>query len=169
MAGRIIPLILVCLLIVSTARAGEPKYYWKTATLAPNKIGWSRLMKEVIFPEVEKATNGELKVKVYWGGIMGDESDYIEKMRDGTGLLDGCEQPIVGHRLPGGPDTLGGCEPHVLHSGLIPYVDVTRTVGPQKLHDRRHCVGPGHGRMGLGGVAGELDEDRIAPAQVPDR
>ncbi len=63
---------------------GQPvKLFWKTATLAPDGIGWAKHMKDIVFPEMEKTTQGNLKVKVYWGGVMGDEEDYIKKIRIG--------------------------------------------------------------------------------------
>ena len=71
--------------IASPAIAGEKtrSFEWKTATLAPDGIGWAKHMNDVIFPEMEKSTSGELKVKVFWGGVMGDEEDYLSKMRIG--------------------------------------------------------------------------------------
>ncbi|MBU2488453.1 MAG: TRAP transporter substrate-binding protein DctP [Proteobacteria bacterium] len=63
---------------------GEPvQLFWKTATLAPAGIGWAKHMTDVIFPVMEETTKGNLKVKVYWGGVMGDEEDYIKKIRIG--------------------------------------------------------------------------------------
>ncbi|MFH1887088.1 MAG: TRAP transporter substrate-binding protein DctP [Pseudomonadota bacterium] len=63
------------------ARAAE--YKWKMATLAPDSVGYARQMKKIVFPVIEQETNGELQIKVYWGGIMGDDEDYIKKMRIG--------------------------------------------------------------------------------------
>ena len=59
------------------------KYFWKYATLAPDGMGWSKHMKDVIFPVMNSFTRGELYVKTYWGGVMGDEEDYIRKIRIG--------------------------------------------------------------------------------------
>ena len=83
---RFIALILMLALIVSASAAfgaEHPKFYWKTATLAPDGIGWSKHMKELVFPEMEKTTKGNLKVKIYWGGVMGDEEQYLQKMKIG--------------------------------------------------------------------------------------
>ncbi len=78
----ILGVILAC--VLTGATHGEAaKYTWKTATLAPDGIGWAKHMKDIIFPEMEKSTNGDLQVKVYWGGVMGDEEDYLAKMRIG--------------------------------------------------------------------------------------
>ena len=63
--------------------ANAVEYNWKMATLAPDSVGYARQMKKIVFPVIEKETNGELKIKVYWGGIMGDDEGYIKKMRIG--------------------------------------------------------------------------------------
>lgn len=57
--------------------------FWKTATLAPEGIGWSKQMKTIVFPEIEKITEGNLAIKVYYGGVMGDDIDVIKKMKIG--------------------------------------------------------------------------------------
>lgn len=83
---RLTASILALALIVSASSAfgaESPKFYWKTATLAPDGIGWAKRMKELVFPEMEKTTKGALKVKIYWGGVMGDEEQYIQKMKIG--------------------------------------------------------------------------------------
>lgn len=63
--------------------APAAKIHWKTATLAPEGIGWSKQMKGIVFPEIEKITDGNLSIKVYYGGVMGDDIDVIKKMRIG--------------------------------------------------------------------------------------
>ncbi|MEW5734426.1 MAG: TRAP transporter substrate-binding protein DctP [Thermodesulfobacteriota bacterium] len=82
----ILPLAVLLLFLLASCPSAfgkEPKYYWKTATLAPDGVGWARQMKSIVFPEIEKVTNGDLSIKVYWGGIMGDEEDVIKKMAIG--------------------------------------------------------------------------------------
>jgi len=76
---------MLALIVSASAAFGaeHPKFYWKTATLAPDGIGWSKHMKELVFPEMEKTTKGNLKVKIYWGGVMGDEEQYLQKMKIG--------------------------------------------------------------------------------------
>ncbi len=44
-------------------------------------------MREIIHPAVDRATNGNVTPRWYWGGIMGEDSDYIDKMK--IGQLDG--------------------------------------------------------------------------------
>jgi len=54
----------------------------KIATVAPDGTTWMKVMKEMA-QEVEKSTGGEVKLKFYPGGVMGDEGDVIRKMRFG--------------------------------------------------------------------------------------
>lgn len=85
-AKRLLVFALVFLCLCGSLHAQEkkqPRFFWKTATLAPDGIGWAKHMKDLIFPEMEKSTKGELQVKTYWGGVMGDEEDYIKKIRIG--------------------------------------------------------------------------------------
>ena len=59
------------------------EYRWKFGTLAPKGVGWARHIDEVVLPVVKEATDGNLVIKNYWGGVMGDEEDYIRKMHIG--------------------------------------------------------------------------------------
>ena len=52
----------------------------KFATLAPEGSTWINVMREFA-EDVKKQTNGEVKIKIYAGGIQGDEKDVIRKMR----------------------------------------------------------------------------------------
>ena len=52
----------------------------KFATLAPDGSTWMNVMREFA-AEVKKQTNGEVKIKIYAGGVQGDEKDVIRKMR----------------------------------------------------------------------------------------
>lgn len=56
---------------------------WKFATLAPKEFGYSKFAQEVLYPRLEAATDGVVKVKVYWGGVMGDDEEYIKKIHIG--------------------------------------------------------------------------------------
>jgi len=58
------------------------KYRIKFATLAPEGSTWLKVMQEYS-NEVEKLTNGEVKFKIYPGGIQGDEKDVLRKIRMG--------------------------------------------------------------------------------------
>jgi TRAP-type C4-dicarboxylate transport system substrate-binding protein len=58
----------------------------KFATVAPRNSTWMTIM-EQLDAEVQKATAGEVKFKFYPGGVQGDETDVIRKIR--TGQLHG--------------------------------------------------------------------------------
>lgn len=54
----------------------------KFATVAPRNSTWMNIM-EQLDAEVQKATAGEVKFKFYPGGVQGDETDVIRKIRAG--------------------------------------------------------------------------------------
>lgn len=61
----------------------KAKVTWKTATLAPKNTAYARLFEEILLPELEKETKGDLYLKIYWGGVMGDDKQILKKMRIG--------------------------------------------------------------------------------------
>ena len=77
--------ILSCL--INTAIAVDQKMVLKLATLGQKGISSMIYLDEIFFPELTKAAGGQIAFDVYWGGVMGDEEDYIGKMR--TGQLHG--------------------------------------------------------------------------------
>jgi TRAP-type C4-dicarboxylate transport system substrate-binding protein len=54
----------------------------KIATLAPEGTSWMKVMNEMS-KEVKEKTGGEVKLKFYAGGVMGDEGDVIRKVKFG--------------------------------------------------------------------------------------
>ena len=54
----------------------------KIAALVPEGTSWGNNLKK-FSQEVEAATKGEVKVKVYYGGVAGDEPDVLRKIRIG--------------------------------------------------------------------------------------
>jgi TRAP-type C4-dicarboxylate transport system substrate-binding protein len=69
--------------LADTAHAKKPRWEWKTGTLAPKGIGYANQVRDILLPEIENATDGDVVLKVYWGGIMGDDEQHIQKMRMG--------------------------------------------------------------------------------------
>ncbi|MBW1988824.1 MAG: C4-dicarboxylate ABC transporter substrate-binding protein, partial [Deltaproteobacteria bacterium] len=45
MVRKILLALFACLFLASAASAAEPRFQWKTATLAPDGIGWDKHMK----------------------------------------------------------------------------------------------------------------------------
>lgn len=54
----------------------------KLAVLVPEGTTWGQNLKK-FSKEVEAATNGEVNIKVYYGGVAGDEPDVLRKVRIG--------------------------------------------------------------------------------------
>jgi TRAP-type C4-dicarboxylate transport system substrate-binding protein len=63
------------------AQARKASYEWKVGTLAPRNVGWAKQVEEVLMPALDRITNKDLNLRVYWGGVMGDDEDAIKKMR----------------------------------------------------------------------------------------
>jgi len=72
----------LCLLGGVAARAGTQPIVCKLAVIAPRGTGWSDVGDEVK-AEIEKRSNGRIKLIWYYGGVMGDEVDEIKKIRHG--------------------------------------------------------------------------------------
>jgi TRAP-type C4-dicarboxylate transport system substrate-binding protein len=57
-------------------------YVLKFATLMPTGTAWSKILDDWT-KELEEKSNGRIKVRMYSGGVMGDEPDVLRKMRKG--------------------------------------------------------------------------------------
>jgi TRAP-type C4-dicarboxylate transport system substrate-binding protein len=77
---NILTLSLVIVFVISGF--AQTKYRIKFATQAPEGSAWIKVMNEYS-DEVEQLTNGEIKFKIYPGGIQGDENAVVRKMRLG--------------------------------------------------------------------------------------
>ena len=73
--------------LINTALADNERVVIKLATLGQKGISSMIYLDDVFIPQIVQATEGEVIFDVYWGGVMGDEEDYIGKMR--TGQLQG--------------------------------------------------------------------------------
>jgi TRAP-type C4-dicarboxylate transport system substrate-binding protein len=58
----------------------KAKVIIKIATIAPRRTNMANHMKD-LRNEVREKTNNEVDFKVYWGGVQGDETDVIRKIR----------------------------------------------------------------------------------------
>ncbi|MDY6933440.1 MAG: TRAP transporter substrate-binding protein DctP [Spirochaetota bacterium] len=68
-----------CLSILMAEK--KPKYIWKFGTLGQDTIKMVSILTVDLTGDILKVTNSELKCVWYMGGVMGDEEDYIAKMR----------------------------------------------------------------------------------------
>ncbi len=59
----------------------ENRTVLRFATLGQKGISVMVYVDKTFIPTIEKVTNKEVTLDVYWGAVMGDEEDYIEKMR----------------------------------------------------------------------------------------
>jgi len=88
---RVIGLMFVCCLVLglfwSSDAQAKAKWRIKMATLAPKSVGWAENIRRIMHPAIKKATDGNVTLKWYWGGVMGDDLDYIDKMN--LGQIDG--------------------------------------------------------------------------------
>ncbi|MDI6796176.1 MAG: TRAP transporter substrate-binding protein DctP [Desulfatibacillaceae bacterium] len=64
------------------AQEEESLYQWKVGTLAPKGVGWARQVEEIVLPAVSESSQGNLTLKIYWGGVMGDDAAILERMRE---------------------------------------------------------------------------------------
>ncbi len=79
----------------------EPKTL-TIATLAPERSAWDRVFTRMV-KEIEEKTGGSVHIKVYKGGVQGDEEVVVRKMR--SGQVDGASLTGIG---------LGKVAPNVL-------------------------------------------------------
>ena len=80
-------LLLLTLLTATTAAADEqPPIVLRMAAIAPEGTGWARELK-ALARDVDTATHGTVRMKWYLGGIAGDETAALGRIR--RGQLDG--------------------------------------------------------------------------------
>ncbi|MDY6904537.1 MAG: TRAP transporter substrate-binding protein DctP [Thermodesulfobacteriota bacterium] len=63
-------------------------------TLAPEGTPWLSVAKTELVSKMDELSDGKVKVKVYGGGIMGEDTDILRKMD--VGQLDGCGCTALG-------------------------------------------------------------------------
>jgi TRAP-type transport system periplasmic protein len=84
---------LILLGLTALAPASAPAQTVKIATLAPNGTVWSRILDEQT-EAWKRDTQGRVDVRLYPGGVAGDDPDLIRKMR--IGQLHGASLTIKG-------------------------------------------------------------------------
>ena len=77
-------LVTVCLAVaaLSFGPVTEAATVVKMATLAPEGSVWDRILREM-GAEWKQETGGEVELRIYAGGVAGDEADIVRKMRVG--------------------------------------------------------------------------------------
>ncbi|MBW1780898.1 MAG: TRAP transporter substrate-binding protein DctP [Deltaproteobacteria bacterium] len=85
--------------LTNPADAARPKYLIKFATVAPEGSTWVKRMR-AIDKEIRKKSGGRLGFRIYAGGIAGDESDVLKKIRIGQIHCAAFSGVGFGHILP---------------------------------------------------------------------
>jgi TRAP-type C4-dicarboxylate transport system substrate-binding protein len=92
MTRRLVSLLLGLTFVFATAHASAATTL-RIATLAPKNSAWGKVFK-VWATAVEKKTNGNLKLDIYYNAVQGNEDSMVGKMK--TGQLDGAALTSVG-------------------------------------------------------------------------
>jgi len=72
------------------------------ATLAPSGTPWLNLPENVLMPQIDKLSGGKVAMKIYAGGVMGEDTDILRKMD--IGQIDCCGCTALGI-LAASPET----------------------------------------------------------------
>ncbi len=81
----------------------------KVGTLAPPGTPWLSVPENIAIPEIERLSDGKISIKIYGGGVMGEDTDILKKMDNGRleccgctalGVLEACPEASV-MLLPG--------------------------------------------------------------------
>jgi TRAP-type C4-dicarboxylate transport system substrate-binding protein len=68
---------------IAQSAAAEEKILWRTASLAPKDMGYAVYVRDILFPALVDACDGNLVWKAYWGGVMGNDTQAIQHIRIG--------------------------------------------------------------------------------------
>jgi TRAP-type C4-dicarboxylate transport system substrate-binding protein len=74
--------ILILFFIFSFTSAYAGKIKLKMAVIVPERSIWGKKFKEVV-KKIKEQTDGNVNLKVYYGGVQGDELKVVQKMRIG--------------------------------------------------------------------------------------
>ncbi len=125
--------------ISSVAKEDDPVLV-RIGTLAPPGTPWLNAPETILLPEIEKLSQGKIRVKIYGGGVMGSDTDVMQKMEDDR--LDGCGCSALGV-LAAAPDTSALLMPGLFRNyGEIDYIISTfRNRLEKAFEERGYIVG----------------------------
>ncbi len=72
----------ICFLVLGLSLSLQAKTTIKVGVLAPEGTNWANSL-NALSDEIKKITDGEVSLKIYFGGSQGDESDVLRKIRVG--------------------------------------------------------------------------------------
>lgn len=67
----------------SEADSKNQKTLWKMATHAPKGISYALYIDDYVSPALKRVTEGNVAFDWYYGGIMGDDEDWLAKIKIG--------------------------------------------------------------------------------------
>lgn len=73
------------LILVNPAPVEAQEFTLEIGTVAPKKTPWAELLK-LYKKNVQKASGGRIKVKVFYGGTRGDENSLVRKIASGKNM-----------------------------------------------------------------------------------
>jgi len=79
---------------LSSAIKKDDPIFMRVGTLAPPGTPWLSVPETIGFPEIERLSDGKILTKIYGGGVMGEDTDVLEKMA--AGQLDTCGCTALG-------------------------------------------------------------------------
>ncbi|MEW5734450.1 MAG: TRAP transporter substrate-binding protein DctP [Thermodesulfobacteriota bacterium] len=59
----------------------------RVATIIPGGMGWTKRAKEILIPKMAEMAGDRIALKIYWGGVKGDDGEILAQMR--AGQMDG--------------------------------------------------------------------------------
>lgn len=74
--------IILSVLMLFSMNSIASSYTLKFATLMPVGTAWSKILDDWV-RQIEEKSGGRIKIKMYAGGVMGDEPDVLRKIRKG--------------------------------------------------------------------------------------
>jgi TRAP-type C4-dicarboxylate transport system substrate-binding protein len=74
--------VIALLALLLTAPAASARTVLKMATLVPDGSVWDTILKDM-GAQWQESTDGEVALRLYAGGVAGDEPDVVRKMRIG--------------------------------------------------------------------------------------
>jgi TRAP-type C4-dicarboxylate transport system substrate-binding protein len=86
----------VAMVLVAAKASAAPDHVLRMATLAPDGTPWAREMRAFV-RNVEESTHGSVTIKVYFGGVAGDEEEVLRRIR--RGQLDGAVAGMLCEKL----------------------------------------------------------------------
>ena len=93
MRSKLITTVAFAAVAALTGTAAADNVEVRLATLAPDGSSWMKILGKGS-AEIDKKTEGRVKVKYYPGGVQGDERDVVRKIN--LGQLDGAAVTSVG-------------------------------------------------------------------------